>query len=77
MKFKITMKDPDGFSDSMQEAAKQSVSSATGIDDEEREQLEDTCKEELEQVARKWFRYSEYVTIEIDTDAKTATVCPS
>ena len=74
MKFKITMKDPDGVCDSVTDAAKQSAQEATGISDGEREELTEGRKEELGAVISQWFTYGEYLTVEIDTDAKTATV---
>ena len=65
MKFKITMKDPDGFGNSLADAV------ADGNDGTDVEAVQ----EELEKLTSKWFEYSEYVTIEIDTDTGTARVC--
>ena len=58
MKFCITMKDPDGVYDSLQEAATEH-----GVE-----------RSELEDIIKLWFQYSEYLTVEIDTDAGTCTV---
>jgi hypothetical protein len=74
MKFKITMKDPDGVYDSVTEAAKQSAAEAKGIDETEREELQESRRETIDQDIRQWFKYGEYLTVEIDTEAKTATV---
>ena len=75
MKFKITMKDPDGFHDSVTEAIKDMTRGIEGITEDEREAMEESRRETLNGIARQWFEYNEYVTIEIDTDAMTATVC--
>ena len=34
----------------------------------------DCQPEEIKELAKKWFNYGEYLTVEIDTDAKTCTV---
>ena len=75
MKFKIQMKDPDGVYDSVTEAANASSQSVSGISDDEREELAESRREELDEKIRKWFKYGEYLTVEIDTDKNTATVC--
>ncbi len=76
MKFRITMKDPDGYADSIDEAAKTAVEQATGIDEDEKEQILETKRTKLSEVARRWFEYSEYLTVEIDTEADTIAVIP-
>ena len=75
MKFKITMKDPDGFHDSVTDAIKDMTRGIEGIAEDECETLLESRRETLNGSARQWFEYNEYVTIEIDTDAMTATVC--
>lgn len=30
----------------------------------------------MKELCKKWFEYGEYLTVEIDTDAKTCTVVP-
>jgi len=75
MKFKIQMKDPDGVYDAITDAMKDTLRSIEGITDDERESLEESRREKIEAAVGKWFEYNEYVTIEIDTDAGTATVC--
>jgi len=74
MKFRVTFKDPDGPYDCLTDAAKESVASIEGIDKDEREALANARREELKKLTDRWFEYGEYVTIEIDTEAKTATV---
>lgn len=77
MKFKVTMKDPDTLHDAIREAAKESLSDIQGIDDEEKESLIDQRVESNMEICRKWFEYSEYLTVEIDTDAGTCVVVPN
>lgn len=74
MKFKITMKDPDGFYDSVQDAAQEWANQASGIDDDEREYLVKSKREKLREILGQWFEYSEYLVVEIDTDANTIAV---
>jgi hypothetical protein len=62
MKFRITMKDPDGVHDGLTEADK-SEGAGQGFGYDERVEL-----------LKKWFKYREYLTVEIDTDAKTIVV---
>jgi len=75
MKFKITMKDPDGFADSISRAAQESVESVNGVNDEEKSDLVDGRSEELKEAVKKWFEYEEYLRVEIDTDTGTIRVC--
>jgi len=71
MKFRVTMKDPDGVYDSMSRAVEQSLPE-DGLDEEEREQLSETRADLLKKFTGKWLQYSEYAVIEFDTDAGTA-----
>ena len=75
MKIKITMHDPDGVYDSVTDAVEASLAGVVGISDDEREELEETRRRETNATISKWIEYGEYLTIEIDTDAMTATVC--
>lgn len=76
MKITITAKDPDGIANSLDQAAKDSAAAVTGIDNDERKQLVESRREEMEEDVKAWVEYSEYITIEIDTKAKTARVVP-
>lgn len=76
MKFRITMKDPDGVWDSIQSAAIDSVESDDSLDRDERNLLIDHRRERLSEFIRKWVQFGEYMTVEFDTDANTATVVP-
>lgn len=77
MKFKVTMKDPNTLSDAIEDAVKDDLDAIEGLSADDREALFETRRKAAGEVAAKWFRYSEYVTVEIDTDAQTATVCPA
>jgi hypothetical protein len=77
MKFKVTMKDPDTLHDAITDAVKEELEKIGGLDDDDRDALTDKRHEAVAKITSKWFRYSEYVTIEIDTDAQTAVVCPA
>jgi hypothetical protein len=76
MKFRITMKDPDGVYDCIQDAAKEMAEQVTGVDQDEREGLIESKREKLSELCRNWFEYGEYLTVEIDTDAQTIAVVP-
>ncbi len=75
MKFKITLKDPDGVQDCMDDAAKEYAKNVPDLSDEEREAVREKRRELIGAVCSKWFEYGEYLRVEIDTDAKTITVC--
>ena len=74
MKFTITMKDPDGVSDSLDEAAREAAALVTGIDEDERKAMAESKRDKFYNLMGKWFRYGEYLDVEIDTDAGTCTV---
>lgn len=75
MKFTITMKDPDGPYDCIHDAAKSSLMNS-GLSEAEQRALIDLRVEKMHEVTDRFFRHGEYLTIEIDTDAGTATVLP-
>ena len=78
MKFKITMKDPNGVDGSINEAVLQSLSSVEAPfhpDEDEYKILKKARTENLNEAIRKWIEYGELITLEIDTDADTITVC--
>lgn len=77
MLIKVTMKDPDTLQDAIAEAVTAELQATPGLDDDDREALFDKRQERAATVASKWFKFGEYLTVEIDTEAKTATVCPA
>ena len=77
MKFTVHLKDPDGFSDGVWRAARDSVTPIEGLDFEEQEGLADDRRDEIVIAIKKWVRYSEYISVEFDTELGTATVLPA
>lgn len=75
MKFKVTMKDPDTLYDAIYDAVEEELLEIKELDDDERENVSETRRKAIQKICGKWFKYSEYLTVEIDTEAKTATVC--
>ena len=73
MKIDVYLKDPDGFSDSVHEAA---VASLKGLplSARELEAVRDAREEEANQFLRRWVEDGEYIGIVFDTEAGTATV---
>ena len=76
MKIKITFKDPDGVYDAITDAVKDQLRNIEGITEDERETMEESRREGMNELLSKWIEYSEYITIEFDTEAGTAVVCP-
>ena len=72
MKFRITMKDPDGCYECREDAIKASL--PTGLSEQERGAVIEVRREEFGKMLGRWFEYGEYLTVEIDTDAKTCIV---
>lgn len=75
-KITIALKDPDGVHESIKQAAEDSVRGMGGLDASEASDLESTRQESYARKLGKWIEYGEYVRIEFDTDAGTATVLP-
>lgn len=73
MKFTITLKDPDGFSEGVDEAVRDSLASVP-VTDKEKDVLHDTRCETVWEALEKWVDCQEYVTLEFDTEAGTAVV---
>jgi hypothetical protein len=67
MKLKITLKDPDALNDEIENAVIHEYP-CVGAD------IRSEKIEEIEVLTRKWFKYGEYVTIEIDTETGTAKI---
>lgn len=74
MKLKITFKDPDGVSESIRQAVTQEVEQIEGISEDEREELTDSRTNETTESLAPWIEYGEYLCVEFDTMARTATV---
>lgn len=76
MKIRVTMKDPDCLDNAVREAAKAEVDAITGIFEGERELLIEERVEAARKACCLWFKHGEYLTVELDTESKTAFVVP-
>jgi len=74
LKFKVTFKDPDSLHDAIQDAVEEDVNDMPDLDDEEKESVAGSRTEKIKSLCEKWFKWSEYLTVEIDTEAKTCVV---
>ena len=74
MRFTVTMKDPDTLDDAIKDAVKNEVKDLE-LDEDEKEAVIEKRMEKYRAIANTWFEYGEYLTVEIDTEAKTAVVC--
>jgi hypothetical protein len=76
VKFSVTMKDPDALYEAVREAQegeKQRLIDG-GLSDDEAEQVAESRCEKAREFAGDWMKYGEYITVEFDTEAKTATL---
>lgn len=77
MKLYIYLKDPDGFYDSVKdEVEKHLRETLTGLDEDEFESVLEARVEKAWEKLSKWVEYKEYIGIDFDLDAMTATVRP-
>lgn len=70
----ITLKDPDGVYDAIQDAAENSLQLAEDLDQDVAESLLQNSANKIEESLEPWIECCEYVRLQIDTEAKTATV---
>jgi hypothetical protein len=70
------MKNPDCVSDMLDDAAKEAAAAIQGVTEGEREHIRASRREALENRLGKWIEYGEYLRVEFDLDAGTATVLP-
>ncbi len=76
MKVCVTMKCPDAVDEAIEEAVHFALLNQN-IPQTEREALEEEQIPLVQARLRKWVQHGEYVRIEFDTDAGTATVLPA
>jgi len=74
MKIRVYLKDPDGFSDGLKDSVEKELKAVPGLSDRERELLFEARRDLAGEVLGRWVEYGEYVWLEFDTEAKTATV---
>lgn len=75
MIFRVYMKDPDVLQDGIEEALDEDLK-ASGLPDDEQEALREIRFEKAQDVAGNWFKYGEYLMVEIDTEKETIRVIP-
>ncbi len=73
MKIRLYLKDPDGFSESVDDAVKEDVAKL-GLPEDEAEALLELRHEKAWDLLKKWVKHREYIGILIDTDTMTAVV---
>ena len=73
MKFKVSFKDPDTLHDAIDDAVRAEVA-AMGLPEDEAEELIEIRREKVQAKVSKWFPYSEYVDLEVDTESDTVLV---
>lgn len=73
MKFTVSMKDPDTLHEAIADAVNTELA-GSWLDYDEQGLLADSRKEKINKLCSKWFRYGEYLDVEIDTEAGTCTV---
>lgn len=76
MKVIITFKTPDATHHAIERALEYNEELEAIEDEEERSWKKEELEASLDEALSKWIRYSEYIDIEIDTEAGTATVLP-
>lgn len=76
MKFTITMKDPDGVYEGIKNAAEQSLA-GNNLGESDMVELVGCRIEQIEEDLAAFLEFGEYINIEFDTDAGTATVLPA
>jgi len=81
-KFTVTFKTPDAVADAAveagnAEAAERMAGLGRPAEEGEQDELATYWTKCFKEFAGKWVRYGEYVTIEFDTEAGTATVLPA
>jgi hypothetical protein len=73
MKFRVILKDPDGFSEGVMDAVDDELK-RLNLNKDDQETLREPKELKLFEFLEKWVEYSEYVTLEFDTEEKTAIV---
>lgn len=75
MKVKVFIKDTDVLQDAVEEAVDEELKNS-GLAEDEQEAVRGLRVEKALDVAGEWWEYGEYITVEFDTEARTARVVP-
>ena len=77
MKIRVTLKDPDSMQDAVMDAFKR-LPVPDGLDADEWNGIRDERAQKADaDISAKWMPYGEYLQVEFDTEAGTATVLPA
>jgi hypothetical protein len=76
MKFRVYMKDPDGVSEAIRDAAEEWGAKLPDVTEAERESMVDDRVETLRDSIGFAFEYGECLMVEVDTTARTCVVVP-
>jgi hypothetical protein len=74
MKIRVTFKDPDTVHDCVRDAVNASVGDIASK--RERDAVIDVRVDEAMEAIGHWVEYGDYIDVEFDTEAMTATVVP-
>jgi len=72
----VTLKDPDTMYDAVQDHVDEELK-ASNLPEDEQELVKDARVEKYTDIIGDFFEYGEYLTVEFDTEAKTARVVSS
>ena len=75
-KIRMTLKDPDGVSDTIYDTVQEQLD-ALNIPEDEKEELRDVKYQKVSRGLEKWIDSGEYIKIEFDLEAGTAVVLPA
>lgn len=75
MKVKVFIKDTDVLQDAVEESVDDELKNS-GLAEDEKEAVRELRIEKALDVAGEWWEYGEYITVEFDTEARTARVVP-
>lgn len=77
MKVRVTLKDPDALYDAVDEAVREWAKGLEDLSQAEREAVAQVRKEKVrEAICNRFMEYGEYLEVEFDVAAETATVVP-
>lgn len=71
-KIQITFKDPDALNDCIRESIERE--DISGLSDAEKDAVIEVRINKAREICDRWFRYGEYLTVEVDVDEETITV---
>ena len=73
MKFRVSMKDPDTLGDAIAAAVLREVEELP-LDNVEKALVAEERRAKVREACQRWFKYGEYLTVDVDTDDMTCTV---